>query len=67
MLKAGRVAFFTPSLTAITMLEYVPTLAAEGAPESCPLLALKVAQAGLLVIAKTSVRPYESVAAGVNE
>jgi len=33
----GSVAFLKPSLTAITMLEYVPTLLAEGVPESCPV------------------------------
>ena len=65
--NAGRVALFQPSLTAITMFEYMPTLLAEGAPESCPVLLLKVAHDGLLVIAKTKVRPEVSVAEGVNE
>jgi hypothetical protein len=32
--NAGRVAVFRPSLTAITMFEYVPALLAEGVPES---------------------------------
>ena len=32
--NAGKVAFFRPSLTATTMLEYVPMLPAEGVPES---------------------------------
>src|SRR5262249_32177900 len=32
--NAGKVAVFRPSLTAITMFEYVPTLLAEGVPES---------------------------------
>ncbi len=65
--NAGRVALFQPSLTAITMFEYVPALPAEGVPESCPLLLLKVAHDGLLEIAKTKVRPDVSVAEGVNE
>jgi hypothetical protein len=67
MANAGSVAFLNPSLTPITMFEYVPTLPAEGAPKSCPLLVLKVAQAGMLAIAKTRVRPCESVAVGLNE
>jgi hypothetical protein len=32
--NAGKVAFFRPSLAAITMFEYVPMLPAEGVPES---------------------------------
>jgi hypothetical protein len=65
--KAGRVAFFRPSLTAITMFEYVPTPPAEGAPDSCPVLVLKIAHGGMLAMAKTRLRPCESLAAGVNE
>lgn len=67
MANAGRVAFFQPSLTAITMFGYVPMLPAEGVPESCPVLLLKVAHEGMLVIAKTTGRPNVSVAEGVNE
>ncbi len=67
MANAGRAALFQPSLTPITMFEYVPTLPAEGVPEICPVLLLKVAQEGLLAIAKTRVRPDVSVAEGVNE
>jgi hypothetical protein len=44
----------------------VPTLAADGVPDSSPLLALKVAHDGLLAIAKARARPWESVADGVN-
>ena len=33
MANAGSVALFQPSLTAITMFEYVPTLTADGMPE----------------------------------
>jgi hypothetical protein len=32
--NAGKVAVFSPSLTAITMFEYVPTLPAEGVPDN---------------------------------
>jgi hypothetical protein len=67
MANAGRVALFQPSLTAITMFEYVPTLPAEGLPESCPVLLLKVAHEGWLLIAKTRVRPDVALADGVNE
>ncbi len=67
MPNAGSVALFQPSLTEITMFGYVPTLAAEGVPDSCPVLLLKVAHEGWLVIAKTRVRPEVSVAEGVNE
>jgi hypothetical protein len=55
-----------PSLTEITMLELVPTLAACGVPESCPVLALKLVQAGLLAIEKVSGLPLGSVVVGVN-
>ncbi len=67
MANAGRVALFQPSLTPITMFEYVPTLPAEGVPESCPVLLLKVAHEGMLVIAKTKARPDVSFAEGLNE
>ena len=65
--NGDRVAVLQPSLTAIAILEYVPTLLLEGAPDSWPLLVLKLAQAGMLAIAKTRVRPSESLAVGVNE
>ncbi len=67
MANTGSDALFQPSLTPITMFEYVPTLPAEGVPESCPVLVLKLAHEGLFVIAKTKVRPDVSVAEGVNE
>lgn len=44
-------ALATPSLTLITIFEYTPTLAAVGTPASWPVLALKLAQAGLPTIA----------------
>ena len=64
-LKAGSVACFRPSLTVIVMLPYVPTFAADGVPESCPLLALKVAHAGMLRMLNCNARPRESLAPGV--
>src|SRR5579883_834466 len=60
-------AVVLPSAAAIAMLPYFPTLAAVGVPLSCPFLALKVAQAGLLTTEKVMVRPAASVVVGVNE
>jgi hypothetical protein len=65
MANAGSVALLQPSLTPITMFEYVPTLPAEGVPEICPVRLLKFAHEGLLLIAKTKVRPDVSLAEGV--
>jgi hypothetical protein len=59
-LKAGSVAVRLPSLTAMTMFEYVPTFAVVGVPDSWPLLLEKVAHDGRFEIAKTSVRGRES-------
>jgi hypothetical protein len=63
--KAGSEALLVPSLTEITMLEVVPTLAACGVPESCPVLVLKLAQAGGLATEKVRVLPLGSVVEGV--
>jgi len=56
-----------PSLTLMTMLVYVPKFAALGVPVSAPLAALKLAQTGLPVMAKTSRRPLGSLAVGWKE
>ncbi len=64
IVNAGRDALFQPSLTAITILAYVPALPAEGVPESRPVLLLKVAHEGWLVIPNVNVRPDVSVADG---
>ena len=66
MANAGRVAFLQPSLTAITIFPYVPAVPAGGVPESCPVVALKVAHDGRLLIAKVKARPAVSDAEGVN-
>ena len=63
--KLGSEALLVPSLTEITMLEEVPTLAACGVPESWPVLALKLAQLGGFEIEKVSVLPLGSVVEGV--
>jgi len=65
--KVGRVAVFVPSLTLIAMPVSVPTSALCGTPLSWPVVAEKVAHAGLPVIVKVSVPPLGSVVVGVNE
>ena len=53
-----------PSLTRISMFEYVPTCAAVGVPVSCPVELLKVAHAGRLMMPKRSGSPLPSLAVG---
>ena len=65
--KADNVADAVPSLTLITTPDVVPTSPATGVPLSCPLLVLKLAQEGLLVIEKMRVLPDGSVVVGVKE
>ena len=47
IVKAASDALTVPSVTLITMFEYVPALAAAGVPVSCPFEGLKLAQLGL--------------------
>jgi hypothetical protein len=54
-----------PSLTEMVMPEKEPTLLEAGVPVSAPVVVLKLAQAGLLVIEKVSVLPLGSVVLGV--
>src|SRR4026207_1398591 len=56
-----------PSVTLITMPEFVPIWAADGVPLSRPLEASKVAHVGLPATAKLSTSPSGSLALGVNE
>ena len=65
--KAASEALAAPSATLMTMPVYVPTLAAVGVPLSCPVVELKVAQAGMPVMEKDRVPPAESEALGWNE
>ena len=58
-------ALVWPSLTEITMLPYVPTLAVAGVPESAPVAALKEAQAGLFCTLNEMLSPSVSLALGV--
>ena len=67
MANAGNAALDVPSVTLITMFEYVPTFAAAGVPLNWPVLLLKVAQDGLLLIAKVSVFALGSVVVGAKE
>jgi hypothetical protein len=65
--KAGSDALATPSLTVITIPEYVPTLATAGVPVSWPVDALNVAHAGLPTMEKLNRLPEVSEAVGWKE
>jgi hypothetical protein len=67
MANGGSAALEVPSLTLMSMFEYVPTFAAAGVPLNWPVLVLKVAHEGLLLIEKVSGLPLGSVVVGVNE
>ena len=67
MANAGNTALDVPSVTLITMFEYVPTFAAAGVPLNWPVLVLKLAHEGLLLIENVSVLPLGSVVVGVKE
>src|SRR4029079_13320474 len=56
-----------PSLTLMMMFEYVPVCALLGVPDSLPVVALKVAHAGFLLMLNVSVSLFASFAVGVNE
>ena len=56
-LKAGRAVVTVPSLTLITMLLVVPTLALVGVPLKRPVVVLKVAQLGRFTMLKAKVVP----------
>ena len=67
MEKAASEALCMPSLTEMTMLEYVPTFPVAGVPLNWPVLVLKVAHEGGLEIENVSVPPLGSVVVGVKE
>jgi hypothetical protein len=67
MENAGSEALAVPSATLITMPVYVPALAADGVPESWPVLVLNVAHAGWPTIENVRVPPAASVALGWKE
>src|SRR5262245_5063864 len=64
MENAGSAAESLPSLTLITMLLNVPTLAAAGVPCSCPVFALNVAHVGRFAIENVSGSESASAAVG---
>jgi hypothetical protein len=67
MLNAGRLAVVLLSDTVITILLQVPTLLAVGVPLSFPVILLKLAQAGLLLMLNLNLSPSASVALGWKE
>src|SRR5262245_27850306 len=62
--KAGRAAVLLPSDTLMTMFEVVPMWWSHGVPESLPVEVLKLAQPGLLLMAKVSLSLFASLAVG---
>ena len=64
--NAGSDTVETPSLTLMTMLEYVPVCVLLGVPDSLPVVVLKAPQPGLLAMLNVSVLPSGSLAVGVN-
>ena len=62
--KADNDAVAVPSLTLITIADVVPTFAVVGVPESRPVDAENVAQAGMFCIENVSELPSGSEAAG---
>jgi hypothetical protein len=64
IVKAWSEAVRAPSSTVMTMPESEPTSAAAGVPLSWPVVVLKVAHAGLLVMAKVNPLPEVSETLG---
>ena len=62
--NAGSEVVAFPSLTLMTMFEYVPTCVVVGVPDTLPVEALNVAQLGLFVMLKVSVSLFASEAEG---
>jgi hypothetical protein len=65
--NAGREAVARPSLTRMTIFEYVPTLAAVGVPLRSPVDAVNVAHVGRFVMLYVSLSPSGSEPVGLNE
>src|SRR5512138_2501278 len=66
MEKARKDVVERPSLTRITMLEYVPACALVGVPDNRPVEVLNVAHEGRLEMLNVSRSPFGSLALGVN-
>src|SRR5215470_14758911 len=67
IVKGASATLCVPSLTLITMPEYVPAWLAAGVPESMPLPATKLAQTGRFLIEKVSALPFGALVVGWNE
>jgi hypothetical protein len=67
MANAGKLADSDPSLTEMTMPEYVLTSLRSGVPERRPVVVLKLAQDGLFAIVQARMPESGSVAVGVKE
>jgi hypothetical protein len=67
MVKEGSAAVLVPSLALIWMPGYSPASALLGVPESCPLVRLKFAQAGLFWMLKSKELPAGVTERGWNE
>jgi hypothetical protein len=65
MLKVGSETDVWPSLTLTVMLPVCPTFALRGVPVIVPVVVLKLAQLGLLVIENVRRSPSGSIALGV--
>ena len=64
--KLGSEAVTAPSVAMISTSAYVPTSEVVGVPTSCPVVALKIAQAGLFWMLNTTV-PLLLTTLGWNE
>ena len=67
MLKAVSGVLTLPSLTLMTMFEYVPASVVAGVPDSRPVDVLKAAHAGFAEMANVSASPFASAAVGLKE
>ena len=64
--NAASAALALPSLTLMTMFEYVPALALVGVPDNWPVAVLNDAHAGRFAIENVSLSPSPSAAVGRN-
>ena len=65
--KGGSAAVCTPSLTPMTMFEYVPVWLPVGVPDNIPVVPLNVAHTGRFCIEKVSVVPLGALVVGWKE
>ncbi|HEV7136830.1 MAG TPA: hypothetical protein VGN43_09370 [Steroidobacteraceae bacterium] len=67
MVNAGNAAELAEVPASISILLSVPTFEADGVPESEPVVVLKSAQAGLLLMRKLTAVPLGALTVGINE